>query len=228
LVCLTLWDPWQVVAGHPIVAAIYDRLLASNEKAGLREMRAQLLASAHGRVLELGAGTGLNLAHYQDRVSELVLTEPDPHMARRLRRRIAERPPRFEVEVLETEAERLPFEDRSFDTVVGTLVLCTVTDPDLTVSEVARVLRPDGQLLSIEHVRADGESRARWQDRLERPWGWIAAGCHPNRDTATTLSARFDVSELRPDVLPGTNPPIVKPLIRGVARPLAGHRPAAG
>jgi ubiquinone/menaquinone biosynthesis C-methylase UbiE len=209
------------VPGHRIFAAIYDRLLAGSEKAGLREMRAELLGAARGRVLELGAGTGLNLAHYPDRVGELVLTEPDPHMAARLRRRVADTPLRFGVEVVEAEAERLPFEDRSFDTVVGTLVLCTVTDPERTVSELARVIKPDGELLLIEHVRSGKESRARWQDRLERPWGWIGAGCHPNRDSAATLSSRFDISGLQSDVFPGTAPPIVRPLIRGSVRPIA-------
>ncbi|MEK6251343.1 MAG: class I SAM-dependent methyltransferase [Actinomycetota bacterium] len=210
------------MSGHPIVAAIYDRVLAGNERAGLREMRAELLAGAHGRVLELGAGTGLNLVHYTDRVGELVLTEPDPHMAKRLRRRAAELQRPFELQVAEVSGEQLPFPDHSFDTIVATLVFCTVQEPARTVSELARVLRPDGELLSIEHVRDEqGSSRARWQDRLDRPWGWVAGGCHPNRDTAATLSASFDVSALQTDVMPGTNPPIVKPLIRGIARPIA-------
>jgi hypothetical protein len=83
------------VAGHRLFAAVYDRVLAGSEKAGLREMRSRLLGRASGRTLELGAGTGLNLAHYPDAVSELVLTEPDPHMARRLRRRLEADPPPF-------------------------------------------------------------------------------------------------------------------------------------
>lgn len=208
--------------GHPIVAAIYDRMLAGNERAGLREMRAELLSRARGRVLELGAGTGLNLTHYTDQVSELVVIEPDPHMAKRLRFRAAELQLPFDLQVVDASAEQLPFPDHSFDTVVGTLVLCTVEAPGRAVAEVARVLRPDGELLSIEHVRAaPGTRRVRWQDRLERPWGRVAGGCHPNRDTAATLSAGFDVSELQSDVMPGTNPPFIKPMIRGVARPIA-------
>ena len=102
--------------GHPIFAAIYDRLLAAEEKAGLRDMRANLLAGARGRVLELGAGTGLNLEHYSDAVTELVLTEPDPHMAKRLRRRVETLEVPFPIEVVETGAESLPFDDGSFDT----------------------------------------------------------------------------------------------------------------
>lgn len=209
--------------GHRFFAAVYDRMMAGTEKAGLSDLRAQLLTAASGRVLELGAGTGLNLSHYPEGVTELVLTEPDPFMAKRLRGRVADTRPPFEVEVVEAGAERLPFDDRSFDTVVGTLVLCTVGDPERTASEVARVLRPDGKLLLIEHVRAGDESRARWQDRLERPWGWLAGGCHPNRDTAATLSTSFDVSALESDALPGFSPPLVKPLIRGAARPLSAE-----
>jgi ubiquinone/menaquinone biosynthesis C-methylase UbiE len=208
--------------GHRIFAALYDRVvIAGPERAGLREMRAGLVANASGRVLELGAGTGLNLSHYGEGVTELVLTEPDPHMAKRLRERVRAVQPGFEVEVLEATAEKLSLPDRSFDTVVATLVFCTVTDPHRAVAEAARLLKPGGRLLLIEHVRSDDARVARWQDRLERPWGWLGAGCHPNRDTGTALRASFDISALEQDRMPGYAPPIVKPLIRGVARPLA-------
>jgi Methylase involved in ubiquinone/menaquinone biosynthesis len=207
--------------GHRLFAALYDRVvIAGPERAGLREMRAQLLTEARGRVLELGAGTGLNLAHYGEQVTELVLSEPDPHMAKRLRQRAEAI--QIPSEVVETGAERLPFDDHSFDTIVATLVFCTVDNPPTAVSEAARLLKPDGQLLLIEHVRADeGSQRAFWQDRFERPWGWLGAGCHPNRDTAAALEASFDVSALQPGEMPGKAPPIVKPLIRGTARPIA-------
>lgn len=206
--------------GHPIFAALYDRVFAASEKAGLREMRAALLAGAHGRVLELGAGTGLNLDHYGDSVTELVLTEPDPHMAKRLREKLAAEATPFEVNVVETGAEQLPFDDRSFDCVTATLVFCTIPDPEAAAAEVLRVLKPDGALLLIEHVRGEEGGRlSRWQDRLERPWGWIAAGCHPNRDTVSTLGAVFDVSALQQDGFPGPVPPLAKPLVRGVATP---------
>jgi SAM-dependent methyltransferase len=218
----TIWEAWQVVPGHPIFAALYERLLAAEEKAGLREMRAELLAGAGGRVIELGAGTGLNLAHYTAAVTELVLTEPDPHMAKRLRRRVETLEVPFPIEVVETGAESLPFDDGSFDAAVSTLVFCTVPDAGRATAEVARVLKRDGRLLLLEHVRAREEGRlSHWQDRLEHPWGWLGAGCHPNRDTATTLSAGFDVSGLRRDRLPGPAPPIVKPMISGVARPIS-------
>jgi ubiquinone/menaquinone biosynthesis C-methylase UbiE len=160
--------------GHPLVAAVYDRMTAAGERAGMGELREELLAGASGRTLELGAGTGLNLGHYPGAVSDLVLTEPDPHMAKRLRRRLSASPPPFPARVIEAGAEQLPFEDASFDTVVSTLVLCTVSDPERAAGEAARVVKPDGALLLVEHVRAEqGSSQARWQDRLERPWGWF-------------------------------------------------------
>jgi SAM-dependent methyltransferase len=200
-----------------LFAALYDRMLAGTEQAGLAGMRAELLADATGRTLELGAGTGLNLDHYPATVDQLVLTEPDPHMARRLRGRVAERPPAAPVEVLEVGAESLPVEDASFDTVVSTLVLCTVDHPGRAAAEILRVLRPGGSLLYIEHVRSDEEGVARWQDRLERPWGWIGAGCHPNRATAKTLAgAGLEMDRVGREQLP-KSPAIVRPLIVGAA-----------
>jgi ubiquinone/menaquinone biosynthesis C-methylase UbiE len=209
------------VAGHPIFAAIYDRMLARAEHGGLGDRRAELLAAASGRILELGAGTGANIGHYPAAVTEVVFTEPDPHMAKRLRAKLEADPPSFRAEVIEAGAEQLPFADASFDTVVSTLVLCTVGDPERAAGEVARVLAPQGRLLLFEHVRDPGEGRkARWQDRLERPWGWFAGACHPNRDTLSTLGgAGFDVSGIRRDTFPKA-PPLVSDAIKGAA----GHK----
>lgn len=201
--------------GSPFFAAVYDRLMASTERAGLADRRAALIADARGATLEVGAGTGLNLRHYPDAVTELVLTEPDSHMARRLRSRVADagRP----VEVVEAPAERLPLEDARFDTAVVTLVLCTVNEPAQALAEIARVLKPGGRLLFIEHVRADASGLVRWQDRLERPWGWIAGGCHPNRDTVGSLDASaLRLESVERGEMPKA-PPLVKPLVAGVA-----------
>jgi ubiquinone/menaquinone biosynthesis C-methylase UbiE len=209
------------MASHPVIARIYDRMLAANEKAGLRDLRADLLAGASGRTLEIGAGTGLNLAHYRAAVTELVLTEPDRHMAKQLRAKLAQgASATHPVEVVESGAEQLPFEDASFDTVVSTLVLCTVPDPERAVAEIQRVLRPGGRFLYIEHVRDhDGSRRARWQDRLERPWGWCAGGCHPNRNTGRLVAEAFGGHEPARTELPGDDPftSLVKPLVRGEA-----------
>ena len=205
---------------HRFFAAIYDRMLAGTEKAGLRQMRADLVGRARGRTLELGAGTGLNLEHYKTAVTELVLTEPDRFMAKRLRDRIAAEPPAPGlVDVVEAPAESLPFDDASFDSVVGTLVLCTVDDPERVTREIARVLRDDGEFLYLEHVRDPEEGRlARWQYRLERPWGWLAAGCHPNRATAGILAAAGFSTEPADGTLPKAGP-LVRPVIHGSATP---------
>jgi SAM-dependent methyltransferase len=203
--------------GHRVFAAIYDRLLATSEREGLGDLRAVLLAGAAGRTLEIGAGTGANLEHYPPAVTELVLTEPDPHMAKRLRARLAA-DPSMTAAVAEAGAEDLPAADASCDTVVSTLTLCTVADPERAVAEAKRVLKPGGHFLFIEHVRgAEGTRTARWQDRLERPWGWFAGGCHPNRDTGALLADRFTEVEVEPTVFPSA-PALVKPVITGTAR----------
>ena len=201
--------------GNPLFAALYDRMMASTERAGLADRRAGLLAQARGETLELGAGTGLNLRHYPPAVTALVLAEPDAAMARRLRKRAAAAA--CAVEVVEAPAERLPFPDARFDTAVVTLVLCTVADPRRALDEIARVLKPGARLLFVEHVRAPGGRLATWQDRLERPWGWVAGGCHPNRDTLATLEASaLSVESVEHGVLP-KSPPLVRPLLAGTA-----------
>ena len=202
--------------GNAVFAALYDRIGASAERAGFADRRAELLAGARGVTLEVGAGTGLNLRHYPAAVSELVLAEPDRHMARRLRARVADSP--SSAEVVEAPAEDLPFAGEQFDTAVVTLVLCTVDDPARALTEIGRVLRPAGRLLFIEHVRGPaGSGLARWQDRLERPWGWLAGGCHPNRDTLAAIEA----SGLRVDVVEDGElvkaPPLVRPSVSGAA-----------
>jgi SAM-dependent methyltransferase len=198
-----------------LFAAAYDRGLKGTEEAGLREMRRETLAAARGRTIDLGAGTGANLALYPDAVSELVLAEPDPHMAKRLREKLANSG--RDAQLVEAPAERLPFEDSSFDTAVFTLVLCTVPDPEAALAEAARVLKPGGMLLFVEHVRADNAGLARWQDRLEKPWRFAADGCHCNRDTVANIEASpLTVEQVERGRLPKA-PPLVRPLVRGSA-----------
>ena len=176
-----------------------------------------MLAGAQGDVVEIGAGTGANLAHYPPAVGRLVLVEPDPTMADQLERKVAEA--RRAAEVARAAAEALPFPDASFDTAVFTLVLCTVPDPQAALAEARRVLRPKGRLLFIEHVRAESPRRARWQDRLERPWRFAFGGCHPNRDTGAAITAAgFAIERLDHGELPKAGP-LTKPLISGAARP---------
>jgi ubiquinone/menaquinone biosynthesis C-methylase UbiE len=196
-------------------AGLYDRGMRSTEDAGLRRMRVELLAEARGRVVELGAGTGVNLDLYPEAVSEVVLVEPDPHMAKQLRVRAAEST--RETKVAEAPAERMPFVSDSFDTAVATLVLCTVPDPAAALGEIGRLLKPGGRLLFIEHVRSRDPALARWQDRLEKPWRFLGDGCHCNRDTVATISAsQLRLGDVQHDRLPKA-PPIVRPLARGSA-----------
>ncbi|MBA2766940.1 MAG: class I SAM-dependent methyltransferase [Actinomycetota bacterium] len=198
-----------------LFAALYDRALAATEDAGLRERRARLLARARGTVVEIGAGTGLNLAHYGDAVERLILTEPEEAMARRLDRAAAAAGGRGDargVEVLRAPAEALPLPDASADTVVTTLVLCTVDDPGAALAEIIRVLRPGGRLLAIEHVRSPDPAQARFQDLVRPVWQRVGHGCRCNRDSAALLAAsplrlehleRFQVPKAAKFVRPG-------------------------
>ena len=186
-----------------LFAALYDTALRRGERAGMADHRRALLAAASGRVLEIGAGTGLNLPFYPDG-ADVVLTEPDPAMARKL-----------DSPVLAASAEALPFEDAAFDTAVTTLVLCTVADPERAVAELRRVLRPGGRLLFIEHVRGS-ERLARWQDRLDGAWRRVAKGCHANRDTLATLRAGGFEVEARQDTWHHM-PRLIRPLVVGSA-----------
>src|SRR5215203_527025 len=176
--------------GHPIFAALYDPMAASAERRWMGERRRRLLAGARGAVLEIGGGTGANLPHYRA-VDRVVVTEPDPFMRKRIGQKLADAC--IPVEVSAAGAEMLPFPDGSFDTVVSTLVLCTVPDQESALDEIRRILRPGGRLLFIEHVRAAG-SAARWQDRLDPLWGRLLGGCHPNRDTVLAIEeAGFEI-----------------------------------
>ena len=201
-------------------AATYERLMKDTEEAGMRERRRRLLAQARGTTVELGAGTGLNFGHYPEAVTEIVLTEPFEPMARRLRERVEggqERP----VNVLEAPADRLPLDDASADTVVCTLVLCTVDDVPGTLAEVARVLKPGGRLLFAEHVRSAEPGVARWQDRLETAWRVLGHGCRCNRDTVAAIEGSpLQIESVELGQLP-KSPPIVLPLAVGSALNLA-------
>lgn len=199
-----------------VFAALYDLAFARVERKGLRVMRKELLSQCTGNVLEVGAGTGLNIGHYDRRgLARLVLTEPDPHMAVKLRAAVTRA--RIAAEVIEAPAESMPFPDASFDTVVSTLVLCTVPAPDAVIREVRRVLRPDGRFLFIEHVRSDSRRLAAWQDRLRGPWSLFACGCQCNRNTLETIQRGLTTEQVSRDRLIGLTP-LVRPLVRGQAR----------
>jgi SAM-dependent methyltransferase len=150
--------------------------------------RAKVAPRATGRVLELGVGLGLNLRFYDpDRVSEIVGVDPAP--ALRDLAQAAPRDPRLTLRVVDAEAEALPFEDASFDTVVCTFTLCSVRDPSAAVAEAARVLKHDGRLLFCEHGLAPDAEVARWQRRIEPVWKRLAGGCHLTRPVTAAISA---------------------------------------
>lgn len=196
------------------MALTYDRQMRKVERAGLRAYREDVLAEARGDVLEIGAGTGANLGIYGPAVTSLTLTEPDTVVIRRLTRKAREQAPH--AKVLRAPAEDLPFEARSFDTVVSTLVLCGVDDQPRAVRELRRVLRPGGRLIFIEHVRSDDPRVAKMQDRMN-PVNRFLVLCDCNRSTLDTIrSAGFEVTELEQTELPKA-PPFVRPLIVGTA-----------
>ncbi len=198
-----------------VFAALYDRILADSERAGLAERRRVLLSRVHGDVLEIGAGTGANLDKYPAAVTDLVLLEPEPPMARRLADHLsrATAPAR----IVGAPAEAIPFADDTFDFAVSTLVLCTVDDPARALSELRRVLKPGGQLLFLEHVRSEDPAVARWQDRIHPLWVRVGHGCHCNRSTLGLIGASgFTVEEVEQGRMPKA-PPFVRPMIHGSA-----------
>lgn len=195
--------------------ALYDSCLKSTEEAGLLDMRREALSPASGRTIDMGAGTGANIELYPDAVDQLVLAEPDPHMLRKLRPKAEEAG--VDPEIVQAGAEAVPFEDSSFDTVAFTLVLCTVPDPAAALREAARILKSGGKLLFLEHVRSEDPGLARWQDRLMRPWRFLADGCHCNRDTVAAIEASpLSLERVEHAEMP-KSPPLVKPLVRGAA-----------
>jgi ubiquinone/menaquinone biosynthesis C-methylase UbiE len=204
----------QRAVHHPVFARVYARV-GHLMDAEIGDHRRRLLAGLTGRVLEVGAGNGLNFPHYPATVTEVLAIEPEPYL-RHLALTTARQTP-VPIRVVDGTAEALPAPDATVDAVVASLVLCTVTGPDQALAETRRVLRPGGRLRFYEHVRATDPRLARWQDRLERPWGWLVGGCHPNRDTVAAITAaglqvvrldRFDLKAM---------PALARPHVLGVA-----------
>jgi ubiquinone/menaquinone biosynthesis C-methylase UbiE len=198
---------------------IYDALNRGLERRGFGERRDRLVAGLEGRVLEIGAGTGLNVPRY-GRADQVVVVEPDPTYGRRLRSRA--NAASVPVELVATTAEQLPFADESFDHAVTSLALCSMTDVDVVLGEIRRVLRPGGSLVFLEHVRSPSARRARWQDRFTPLQRRIADGCHLNRDTPAAIErAGFEMTELECFSMPPGHP-LIKDAAQGVARKPAG------
>lgn len=198
---------------HPVVAAVYDAWMWPQEVLGFRRQRRRMLGEATGRVLEVAAGTGLNFPFYA-RARELVAVEPDSFMLKRARRRVASAA--CPVRLVQADAESLPFEDGEFDTVVVAFGLCTIPRAETAVREAHRVLKPDGCLLFLEHVRSLGPRVARLQDLADPAWSRLAGGCHPNRPSVDTIERHFEIERLwRKGVI-----------VQGTARPASSTRPS--
>jgi ubiquinone/menaquinone biosynthesis C-methylase UbiE len=192
---------------------LYDLFSRRTERRGFGDLRRDVVGSLDGNVLELGAGTGLNLPHYAAG-ARVVAVEPDDGMASRLETRAESA--RVPVDVVRAPAERLPFADASFDHVVSTVVLCSVESPAQALAEARRVLRPGGDLRFVEHVRARGR-RGAWQDRLTPLQRRFVGNCHLNRETVAEIEAAgFRLEDVAEVELPGFCA-LAKPVVRGRA-----------
>jgi SAM-dependent methyltransferase len=210
-------DPRRV--HHPLFARVYSRLAASGEAAGAADHRRELLDGLRGRVVEVGAGPGTNFGYYPPSVRQVVAVEPERFLLR-LADRTARGSP-VPAHPVAGHASALPLAGGWADAVVFSLVLCTVGSPAAALFEAARVLAPGGELRFYEHVRSENGRTARRQDLLDRPWSWVAGGCHPNRDTLGSIAhAGFAITGLRRfEFLPRRVPLPVAPHVIGRAAP---------
>jgi SAM-dependent methyltransferase len=202
---------------HPLFARFYERLSRLMER-DVGERRDELLSGLFGRVLEIGAGNGMNFAHYPSTVDEVVALEPEPYLRQKAEAAAAGAPVR--VRVGDAAAYPLPLADESVDTAIASLVLCSVPDPGRALAEMRRVLKPGGELRFMEHVRSDRPRKARVQERLDSLgiWPRVAGGCHCSRDTVATIEgAGFEVERVRPFDL-GPSWGITNPHVLGIAR----------
>lgn len=203
---------------HPLFARLYSRMSARAEQKGQADHRRELLAGLSGRVIEVGAGHGLNFKHYPETVTEVVAVEPEAYL-----RALAERSARdasVSVRVVDGVADRLPVADEEFDAGVASLMLCTVPDQAAALGEFRRVIRPGGELRFYEHVLAAGRGLARFQRAVRPGWKLVAGGCHPDRDTVGAVKdAGFTIEGVRRfDFVPSPVELPAKPRILGVAR----------
>ena len=149
--------------------------------------RERTAGAAHGRVLEIGIGSGLNLSSFRPDIESVCGVDPSPGLLAKAGQRVAN--VRFPVRLLEASSEKLPLEDRSFDTAVMTFTLCSIPDVAAALLEIRRVLKPEGELLFAEHGRAPDPDVIRWQDRITPVWKRIGGGCHLNRKVDDLIRA---------------------------------------
>lgn len=203
---------------HPFFARCFDRLSQLMEKE-LADRRRELLAGLSGRVVEVGAGNGMNFRHYPPAVEHVVALEPEPYLRQKAERAARHAP--VEISVRDATADPLPLDDASFGAAVACLVLCTVPDPARSLAELRRVLKPGGELRFLEHVRSAPGHKAWVQERLDRSgvWPWFAGGCHCARDTPDSIAgAGYRIERIR-DFDLGPSWVLTNPHVIGVARP---------
>lgn len=208
--------------GRPIVGAVYDAVNWCSERAFLPEHRRYLAQELRGSVLDLGAGTGamfpyIGATALDDDPIELHGIEPDPHS----RARAAQKAERIglQIDIQSSRAESLPYDHESFDVVIASMVFCTIPDVEQALREINRVLKSEGELRFIEHVRSHG-THGRYQDRFAPLWKRVAGGCHLNRPTERTLGeSPLEITEIR-DIALDTSYAPVRRFIRGTATPI--------
>ena len=180
---------------NPLFARYFARFGGRYEERGNRELRRELLAGLSGRAIEVGAGTGLNFPHYPVSVRELVAVEPEPYLrGRAVEAAAAACVP---IRVVDGTAADLPAADGTFDAVVISGLLCSVSDARAALAEFARVLRPGGQLRFYEHVRSRDALFARFQQAADLVWPHLMGGCHVRRQTWAAIGQVFTIEACR-------------------------------
>jgi len=199
-----------------LLAQSYDWLLRKTEQRCFGPWRQELLLQARGELLEIGAGTGANLPFYPQGLSGITLSEPDPQMRRRLENKLND--PSGNRLLAPWSAEQIERPDQSFDTIVSSLVLCSVQDQPQALSELYRLLRPGGQLLFLEHIVASDEKTRKRQKMFEPLWRCCSGNCHLTRDTLAEIEkSGLQIVNLQEDEIVGA-PAILRRAVRGVAR----------
>jgi ubiquinone/menaquinone biosynthesis C-methylase UbiE len=210
--------PTKTQVRHPIFARMYRRIAAEFENKGASEHRDELLAGLSGRVIEVGAGTGLNFAHYPETVTEVVGVEPEPYL--RAAAEDAARDAAVSVAVVDGTADELPASGGEFDAGIASLVLCSVPSQASALGELFRVIRPGGELRFYEHIRSPRPGFARTQRALDLVWPCFGGGCHTSRDTEHAITeAGFVIEQIRNFTFrPALFSTPVSPIILGIAR----------
>jgi len=199
-----------------LMAKSYDFLMQGTERRCLSAWREEILASARGQALEIGAGTGINLPYLPAQASPLYLCEPDSQMRKQLVRKTSNNSSQH-ISITDWKAESIDMPDESFDTVISTLVLCSVGCLTSSLKEAHRLLRPKGRLIFMEHIISDQPSTRAWQKRLEPFWGVCAGECRLTRDTATAIKNNgFQIEKMTEAKMIGA-PAFVNRTIRGFA-----------